>query len=232
MTMTIRETGTGTGTTGVQPGSRPAGARGRHRRPRSRRPLYAVGGLALIAGVLGLVRVAPEPGAGTPGTAEAEPRPDPGVVPERSAPRVPVSAAVVPTALPTATSAMGGVSVVPASSTARPLPAEVSTPLPTTVPHARAGTGTRSAPASAPSAPARASSAPRPDPPAAPAPEPSRTRSAPQPEPSRPEGLPDDICVPVIGLCVDPLRDPHGLLPPRHRADEGQDGARTRRPGA
>src|SRR5690349_20801821 len=46
--------------------------RGRHRRPRPRKVLFAAGGLALAAGVLSLVRLSPDPGgAGGPGTAEA-----------------------------------------------------------------------------------------------------------------------------------------------------------------
>ncbi|MDX5568842.1 hypothetical protein PYK79_43700, partial [Streptomyces sp. ID05-04B] len=52
-------------------------ARGRHRRPRPRKVLFAVGGLALAAGVLSLLRPTPDTGgAGALGTAEAEPRPD------------------------------------------------------------------------------------------------------------------------------------------------------------
>ena len=54
------------------------GSRGRHRRPRPRKILLAVGGLAVAAGALSLVRMAPEGalGGGGLGTAEAEPRLD------------------------------------------------------------------------------------------------------------------------------------------------------------
>lgn len=54
------------------------GGRGRHRRPRPRKVLFAVGGLALAAGALSLVRLAPESVIGGPGSAEAEPRYTPG----------------------------------------------------------------------------------------------------------------------------------------------------------
>ncbi|MYQ44669.1 hypothetical protein GTW40_06235, partial [Streptomyces sp. SID4985] len=52
----------------------PPPRRGRHRRPRPRKVLLAAGGLALAAGVLSLVRVAPESGLAGPATAEAEPQ--------------------------------------------------------------------------------------------------------------------------------------------------------------
>ncbi|MYW45496.1 hypothetical protein GT346_19740, partial [Streptomyces sp. SID161] len=58
---------------GHGPGRAPGVPRGRHRRPRPRRVLFAAGGLALAAGVLSLVRITPESGVGAPGTAEAEP---------------------------------------------------------------------------------------------------------------------------------------------------------------
>ncbi|NGO49097.1 hypothetical protein [Streptomyces ureilyticus] len=45
--------------------------RGRHRKPRPRRMLMAVGGLALAAGALSLMRLAPEPPGGTGGDVTA-----------------------------------------------------------------------------------------------------------------------------------------------------------------
>ncbi|MDX3577480.1 hypothetical protein PV663_11165, partial [Streptomyces sp. FL07-04A] len=52
-------------------------ARGRHRRPRPRKVLFAAGGLVLAAGVLSLLRPTPDTGgADALGTAEAEPQPD------------------------------------------------------------------------------------------------------------------------------------------------------------
>ncbi|TWV27911.1 hypothetical protein FRZ03_38420, partial [Streptomyces misionensis] len=64
-----------TPTAPAEPGGRfPGFRRGRHRRPRRRKALLAVGGLVLAAGVLGLVRIYPESGVGAPGTAAAEPR--------------------------------------------------------------------------------------------------------------------------------------------------------------
>src|SRR4051794_30660251 len=49
---------------------------GRPRKPRPRKALFAVGGLALAAGVLSFVRPAPDVSVGGSGTAEAEPRLD------------------------------------------------------------------------------------------------------------------------------------------------------------
>ncbi|MFB7595955.1 hypothetical protein [Streptomyces sp. NPDC056160] len=64
----------GTGGPGGRTPSHPR-VRGRHRRPRPRprKALLTAGGLALAAGVLSLVRLAPEYGHGGPGAAEAEP---------------------------------------------------------------------------------------------------------------------------------------------------------------
>ncbi|PZG67193.1 hypothetical protein C1I97_38885, partial [Streptomyces sp. NTH33] len=51
-------------------------ARGRHRRPRPRKVLLAAGGLAVAAGVLSLVRLAPDYGGGGPDRSEAGPHAD------------------------------------------------------------------------------------------------------------------------------------------------------------
>ena len=71
--------------------------RGRHRRPRPRKLLFAVGGLALAAGALSLVRVAPDSGSAGLGTTEADPGQDPGLEAVRD---VPLPAGVIPTAGP------------------------------------------------------------------------------------------------------------------------------------
>ncbi|WP_405863048.1 hypothetical protein OG407_32080 [Streptomyces sp. NBC_01515] len=177
-------------------------ARGRHRRPRPRKVLLAVGGLAVAAGVLSLVRLAPESGIGGLGTAEADPRPDPGSGTGDGTDRPANAAATIsagPAAIPSATSAMGGVSATPSPTTTfgvvpTPYATAAQTPVdanPTTVPE------TTTATTPPPQAPApRPTSTPTPTP----APTPSRTANSPAPAPSRPS-----LCVPIIGLCVDGL---------------------------
>ncbi|MEW2259387.1 hypothetical protein [Streptomyces sp. NPDC047869] len=177
--------------------------RGRHRKPRPRKVLFAAGGLALAAGVLSLVRAAPESGVGVPDTALAEPRPDPsgGVTARSTDPAAGIGTAR--TTRPSATSAMGGVSAAPTAMTA---PAETDEAAPgpsaTRVPPP-GGTG---APTTAPRRTDPATTAPRssPTPPA-----PTRTAHEPAPTPSRGTTAPptwdDGLCLPVIGLCVDVL---------------------------
>ncbi|MGW2524586.1 hypothetical protein ACWC09_48065 [Streptomyces sp. NPDC001617] len=175
------------------------GPRGRHRRPRPRKVLFAVGGLALAAGVLSLVRMAPESSVGGLGTAEAEPRDDQATV---GTDRATTTATTVG---PSATSVMGGVSATPttgskvvtmptatASPSATPSAAAVTptTPDTTTIPEAL---NTPAPTATAPHPPASAPATPRPTP--------SRTTSpSPTQQPTRP-----GLCVPVVGLCVGPL---------------------------
>ncbi|GHI05390.1 hypothetical protein [Streptomyces cellostaticus] len=174
----------------------PAVRRGRHRKPRPRKVLLATGGLALAAGVLSLVRVAPEAGVGAPGTAEAEPRLDPGGGATDHAADPAATVADVPTPLPSAASVMGGVSAAPTATattgpTARATPTALpgSTGVPTTIPTAvPQPTATSSAPAPRPSPTTTA-------PTQAPAPAPSHSTTAPAPG--------GGVCVPVIGLCVD-----------------------------
>ncbi|MFE3633952.1 hypothetical protein [Streptomyces sp. NPDC059168] len=179
--------------------------RGRHRKPRPRRVLLATGGLALAAGVLTLVRVAPESGVGAPDTARAEPRLDPGGgATARSTAPAPTTGAAR-TTRPSATTAMGGVSPAPTAPTAPPEPREA-------IPRASAsrvptpdGTGT---PGAAPRHTDPATTAAD-APPTAPAP--SRTAPGPAPAPSRvttaPPSRDDGLCLPVIGLCVGVLDD-------------------------
>ncbi|MFJ3233491.1 hypothetical protein [Streptomyces sp. NPDC086787] len=182
--------------------------RGRHRRPRSRRPLYAAGGLALAAGLLGLLRVVPESGTSAPGTAEAEaePRPDPGDGPTRSAAHTPVAAESVPTARPSATVVMGGVAPAPAPGPGRAPAPRATAPVPHPAPLPGATTGVAGPPRThtrTPTTPAPAHSAPgstttpgsAPGSTHTPAKPPSQ--GTPDPEPTYPE-----LCVPVIGLCV------------------------------
>ncbi|WP_019072860.1 hypothetical protein [Streptomyces hokutonensis] len=181
--------------------------RGRHRRPRPRKVLLAFGGLAVAAGVLSLVRLTPESGVGGVGTAEAEPSPD---VDAGQSAGHPANAAAtisadptafpstIPSALPSATSVMGGASPTPTTASGV-VPTPYATTAPTTAPEATTAQGTPQphAPVTAPAPQAPATSAaPQP----APTPTPSRTANSPAPEPSRPS-----LCVPIIGLCVDPL---------------------------
>ncbi|MEV1078911.1 hypothetical protein AB0I98_11760 [Streptomyces sp. NPDC050211] len=160
----------------------PARQRGRHRKPRPRKLLLAAGGLAVAAGVLSLVRLTPDSDVSHLETAETEPRPDPG---EARKTNTAATTAATPTAIPTAASAMGA-PTTPPGPTKTPY---VHTPTKTTTP----------APAGAPTTVPET-----PDPPpttsTAPQPTPAQPSNSPAPTPSQP-----GICVPVIGLCVDPL---------------------------
>ncbi|MEH0549527.1 hypothetical protein [Streptomyces sp. B21-101] len=200
-------------------------ARGRHRRPRPRKVLFAAGGLALAAGMLSLLRPTPDTGgAGALGTAEAEPPPDlvtsadddAGVEAgdgdakasddgrgDRAAddgrPSAAGAAAVTPA--PTAPTAMGGASAGPAREAGGLLPGAPGaatsvalTPGATYVPAPRAATPAPTATAT-------------PAPPSAPRPTPITATPAPQP-PKAAEPGQRGLCVPIIGLCVDPLSAP------------------------
>jgi len=179
----------------------PRTPRGRHRRPRPRKVLLAVGGLAVAAGVLSLVRLAPDSGVGGVGTAEAEPSPDAdrsAEHPANAAATISADPTAIPSAVPSATSVMGGASATPtAASGVVPTPyataAPTTFPEPTTAPDAPQPQAPAATPA--PQTPTT-STAPQP----APTPAPSRTANSPAPAPSRPS-----LCVPIIGLCVDPL---------------------------
>ncbi|MEV7815370.1 MULTISPECIES: hypothetical protein [Streptomyces] len=179
----------------------PGVRRGRHRKPRPRKVLLAAGGLALAAGVLSLVRAAPDSTVGAPGTAEAEPRLDPGGGPTDRSANTAATIAAAPTALPSATSAMGGRSLAPtpAGSPVRTAPGPgtaTTTPGDTAVPTALPSR-TPGPPSATSRPPAPATSAPRPAP-ATPTPTPTPTPSHGPAEPG-----PGGVCVPVIGLCVD-----------------------------
>lgn len=174
--------------------------RGRHRRPRPRKVLFAAGGLALAAGALSLLRLSPDSGVAGLGTAEAEPRIDP----TADATHAAASGAPAPEATPTAPAAMGGST---ASSTPTPSPATptVSPTSPVLTPSGPYATPTPAAPRTAPPAPAPPAPGPAPvtTAPQPTAPTPISTTDSPAPRPDRP-----DLCVPVIGLCVDPLSAP------------------------
>ncbi|GAA3829147.1 hypothetical protein GCM10022403_072980 [Streptomyces coacervatus] len=172
--------------------------RGRHRRPRPRKLLFAAGGLALAAGVLSLVRMTPESGVGAAGTAEADPRQDPG----SDRPGHAVAAVdAVPRVSPSATSVMGGASATPTAHL-------VALQTPTTPPDPAAAPGTTTIPVT-PNSPSPTTSS---QPPAttAPAPQPTPTpgRTTPPPTPRRSDTHDPGLCVPVIGLCTNPLAAP------------------------
>ena len=202
------DTGTGTDTdTGTGPGPRLWAPRGRHRRPRPRKALLAAGGMALAAGVLGLVRMTPESGVAGPGTAEAEPRPDspPDATGSDRATRAAATTGAVPEVSPSATAALGGVSSTPfrrvslahtpSATTAPPTPA----PDTTTIPDAPNPPG---APAPTDTTAAR----PTPTRPPTPTPPASRTSAAPTTAPQQPgQAHRPGLCVPIIGVCVDQL---------------------------
>ncbi|WP_167526498.1 MULTISPECIES: hypothetical protein [Streptomyces] len=180
--------------------------RGRHRKPRPRKVLLAAGGLALATGALSLLRLTSGPGSEA-GTLGAGPRPDPAATSTDStddATRTAASLPADPDASPSSTTALGGLTPSPVAKGTRPSQsatadtpgaATADTPAPITVP------GTPNAPAPSPTA-SKSGDAPRPAPPP-PAP-PTRTTPDPAPAPEEPKKPHDpDLCVPVIGLCVD-----------------------------
>ena len=180
--------------------------RGRHRRPRPRKVLFAVGGLALAAGALSLVRMAPESEVGGLGTAEADPRQDPGPGTARSG-NATTTVEAVPRVSGSAASVLGGVSTTPtAGARGLPLPATTTSP----ADPAPAPTGGTTTIPEAPNAPTATTTvrppgttAPAPRPP--PAPTAGGTTPAPAPQPSHPHGHGPGLCVPVVGLCVGTL---------------------------
>jgi hypothetical protein len=173
-------------------------ARGRHRRPRPRRVLVAAGGLALAAGALSLVRLAPESVIWGMGVPDGEPTK--GTVTD-TAGNAAATVEAVPSARPVAATTpavMGGEKVLPTPGVSvAPTPAPTPTRFvaapstPVTVPVGRTPdtTGIPTGQAPAPVAP---------QPPAATtaAPVPSATTPTAHPKP-KPPGL----CVPIIGLC-------------------------------
>ncbi|MFI5683692.1 hypothetical protein [Streptomyces sp. NPDC051636] len=184
--------------TGPAPNAAPLVRRGRHRKPRPRKAVLTAGGLALAAGALSLVRLAPEAGVGAPGAAKTEPRLGSGGATQRSA-NTAATVGTVPSEVASATAPMGGVNAIPKTSAVSPTALPGGTAVPASVP---ATTIPATLPqATDPPAPS-ATTAPAPDPARTPAPAPSPSTAAPAPQPGRP----GSVCVPVIGLCVD--RDP------------------------
>ncbi len=200
--MAVTESSATDTTEGTGAPARLFGPRGRHRRPRPRKVLLAAGGLALAAGALSLVRLTPESGLGGLGTPEAEPWLDPSGDSTPTTDRATNAAATVgkaaPQVSPSATTVMGGLSATPTAAppslAATTAPASPQDPA-TTIPEAPNTT----APQPRPTPPA---TTPPAQPPAA-APSGPPTTPAPQPSPS-PSDRPG-VCVPIIGLCVDPL---------------------------
>ncbi|MDT9698895.1 hypothetical protein [Streptomyces sp. P17] len=207
MTMTESSATQATQDTEVSAPARLFGARGRHRRPRPRKVLLAAGGLALAAGALSLVRLTPDSGLGSLGAPEAEPWLDPSGDSDPAGDRATNAAAAVdpvPQVSPSATTAMGGVlgatptatpGLVPNATSAAP-PAPVTT----TIPEAPDTTP--------PQAPTTTSPAAQP-PAAAPTPTPGKPANSPSPQPSPSASDRPGVCVPIIGLCVDPLTERH-----------------------
>lgn len=191
---TITETETAThGTTGVlwfRPG-------GRHRKPRRRSTVLAVGGLALAAGALSLVRLGPDAATGGGGPAQADP---------------PIRATDTASTITTEPSRTGADrhSVVPAPGTTRAATADSAGTSPTSL--------SARPPGSAPSATDPATGIPEaPSTPRAPAapgapsgtrtvsPEPAPTTTTPGSTPTHapaPDPAPPGLCVPLIGLCL------------------------------
>lgn len=182
--------------------------RGRHRRPRPRRVFFAVGGLALAAGALSLVRMAPESVIGGMGAPDAEPTT--GTVTD-TAGNAAVTVEAVPSAHPVAATTpavMGGESALPTPGVSlAPTPAPTPTRFVT-----------------APSTPVRVPVGGTPDTtgvptgqapaPVAPRPPASTTTAAPAPSTTAPGQKPEPpgLCVPVVGLCVNGLTEPLGPL--------------------
>ncbi|MGJ5890809.1 hypothetical protein ACSCBZ_02510 [Streptomyces niveiscabiei] len=189
-------------------------ARGRHRRPRPRKVVLAAGGLAFAAGVLGLLRVVPDGGAGTGtgvGAGEASREGYAGGVTDLAT----NAAAAVP-------APSGGPGDTHSTGDRYGTGDTRSTPggAASRVPDPRSTPGTSGVPRpSAPSQELPVSPTPTPDTPAhaaSPAPTPTPTVVPPEshtpsttPTPDHPHDSPHGICIPVIGLCVDtPFNEP------------------------
>lgn len=187
--------------------------RGRHRRPRRRKALLAAGGLVLAAGVLSLVRLTPEPGVGGLGGAvEGEPRPDPGD--DRST-NAAATVAAVSEGSPSAIAVLGAPSAIPTPGISlAPTTSTASAARPSSAP-ATGGTATTPAPtATTPRTPHPSTGA---QPTAPPAPEPPAPTAAPTPQQPEQPGDEPVMCVPVVGLCVNPVDAAPGPFGPQGR---------------
>lgn len=203
-----------------RPAPRP---RGRHRRPRPRKLLFAVGGMALAAGALSLLRLASDPAGGGASTAGPAPTAADEVTDEATNAGATVGGEPSPDAgTPTADTPMGGGNP---TSTRPPSPgATAPTPAPSTVPPAPdigveipsdpgAYDLSRTPPAADTPPAARTPDAPRPTPPTptqppaaapqqptAPGSEDSSTTPGDTATPTKPAK--PGLCVPIVGLCV------------------------------
>ncbi|MGI5377817.1 hypothetical protein ACQEV2_26935 [Streptomyces sp. CA-251387] len=170
--------------------------RGRHRRPRPRKVLLAAGGLALAAGALSLVRLTPDSDVTGVEAADSAPTPALGTDTDLAtdAAATPEPPHLKPS--PSSTYAMGGLGTTPTTDT-------IVVPTTNTTAAPRPGaSGTKTDDTTAP-IPTHHPTAPTSR---EPAPTPTPTRPAPNPPVPEPTQSDDNaVCVPVIGLCVDPL---------------------------
>jgi hypothetical protein len=182
----------------------PSRARGRHRRPRPRKALFATGGFALAVGALSLLRLTADSGVDT---AEAGPRlqPTADTHPETDTGNATNAAATVsgspePTSTTPAPTGTGGTVPSGAAVPGTAPTSAVRTPsgpyTPRTRPPADEGAP---APAATPSS---GSAAPRPPGPTA-TPAPGPVAVPPTAGPTSRPGL----CLPVVGLCVEALNE-------------------------
>ena len=189
--------------------------RGRHRKPRPRRVILAAGGLALAAGALSLVRMAPETVIGGIGSPDAEPTAGAAVTDTAGNAAATVEAVeAVPPAHPvaaTTSAVMGGEGTLPRpdvslAPSAVPTRSVVVPSPPTNTPVSGGGRGNRTGiPAATAPAPVPPHSAPQPPATTTAAPEPSATPPAPDRKPRPPA-----LCLPVVGICVNGTTQPLG----------------------
>ncbi|MEV5984473.1 hypothetical protein AB0L85_05560 [Streptomyces sp. NPDC052051] len=174
---------------------------GRHRKPRRRRMARTVGGLALAAGALSLVRLASPSATGGSQTVETEPRIDPtGVA---------TSAADPLAATPRPRPASRSATAVPGEASPRPRARTTQRPALSAPRLSDPATGIPEAPSTPTAARTRGLPSPTAPAPPRPVPSPTTTTRAPAPSPV-PHPSASDLCVPVIGLCVTDLSPSNG----------------------
>ncbi|MEU0342185.1 hypothetical protein ABZ092_25300 [Streptomyces bobili] len=180
----------------------PSRARGRHRRPRPRKALFATGGFALAVGALSLLRLTADSGVDT---AEAGPRlrPTADTRPETDTGNASDAAATAsgspePTSTAPAPTGNGGTAPSGASVPSTAPASAVRTPSGPYAPRTRPPSD-EGAPAPAVTSSSGSSAPPPAGPTATPAPGPGTVPPAPGPT-NRP-----GLCLPVVGLCVEAL---------------------------
>ncbi|MGW4758634.1 hypothetical protein [Streptomyces chartreusis] len=144
--------------------------------------------------------MSPDSGVSGLGAAESDPAPAPGTdaEPDRSTNAAATLTPNAPKATPSATSAMGGLGTAPTTdSIVVPTPARTAT----TAPH---GPGGAPAPRPGTQTPEPPTTTPRAPRPTTPAPE-TPGRPPTTPPPTQPQPDDNSVCIPIIGLCVDPL---------------------------